>query len=159
MILSVANILVLMVQNTSFTYLNIWSVKKGISYKYLQKIKSIIFAQIHKWADWVRTVHCCTLWLYATSQVAVTNSGTQYSVWCYNLSCFSYKDPTVAETCILVGRDSSGYTKTLFLQPVLSGCDPIRRCFKRKYKSMSTCQVGLCNSIAAYYCEVQLSVT
>jgi len=65
----------------------------------------------------------------------------------------------VAETCISVGRDSSGYTKTVFLQPVLSGCDPTRRCFKQKYKSMSTCQVGLCKRIAAFYCDIQLSVT
>ncbi|PNF13768.1 hypothetical protein B7P43_G13137 [Cryptotermes secundus] len=51
-----------------------------------------------------------------------------------------YKDPTEGETCIAVGRDSSGDTKTIFLQPVLSGCDPTQRCFKRKYKARSTCQ-------------------
>ncbi|XP_021924195.1 uncharacterized protein LOC110831956 [Zootermopsis nevadensis] len=51
-----------------------------------------------------------------------------------------YKDPTEAETCIAVGRNLSGDTSTVFLQPVLSGCDPTQRCFRRKYKAKTTCQ-------------------
>lgn len=58
MILSIANILMLMVWNKSLTCLKIWSLKKAISCKYVHTIKSITFAQIHKWADWEGITDC-----------------------------------------------------------------------------------------------------
>ncbi|XP_069675229.1 serine protease nudel-like [Periplaneta americana] len=50
-----------------------------------------------------------------------------------------YKDPTEEETCIAVGRDSSGNTKTVFLKTLLSDCDS-QRCFKRKNNKTALCQ-------------------